>query len=263
VLDGGAAAFNDAVSSATEVEASGVQLLSNFREVNTVRTNNEVILSAYFQRDETNANYALNALPFLSVVTGAANLDSIPYAATSTNGLGSYQISTKSRALFSGLTTDKRVPNTFIIERQGTTQKYAWITRLPGNKYVDDRISDNDVIIFRLADVFLIKAEAYAGLNNTGQAIEYLNKVRLRAGIGVYTGDTGKPGVERAIFDERGRELFFENKRWYDIVRFHKGGTIDAYTYVPNLAGKTTPLFWPLATAVLAANTSLDQTDGY
>ncbi|WP_316785041.1 RagB/SusD family nutrient uptake outer membrane protein [Pedobacter frigiditerrae] len=264
VLGGGATAFNDAVTAATEVETSGVSLLANFRDVNTVKANNEVILSAYYQRDEIGANYALNALPFRSVVAGAANLDSIPVAEVSTNGLGSYQITTKSRGLFSGLTaTDKRIPFTFIIERQGTTQKYAWITKLPGNKYADDRISDNDVVIFRLADIHLIKAEAYAGLNNTAEAIKSLEKVRLRAGNGLYTGATDKASVERAIFDERGRELFFENKRWYDIVRFHTGGTINAYTYVPNLVGKTTPLYWPLAVSVLAANPKLKQTEGY
>ena len=56
---------------------------------------------------------------------------------------------------------------------------------------------------------------------------------------------------------------FFENKRWYDLVRFHKGGTIDVYNYVPQLIGKTTPLFWPLNTTVLANNKLLEQTTGY
>jgi hypothetical protein len=46
-------------------------------------------------------------------------------------------------------------------------------------------------------------------------------------------------------------------------VRFHYGGTINAYTYVPNLVGKTTPLFWPLSATVLAANKNLIQTQGY
>ena len=87
--------------------------------------------------------------------------------------------------------------------------------------------------------------------------------MRVRAGNGPYIGATDKASVELEIFKERGREMFFENKRWYDIVRFHYGGTIDAYTYVPNLVGKTIPLFWPLAASVLAANTSLKQTTGY
>ncbi|MFA6086576.1 RagB/SusD family nutrient uptake outer membrane protein [Mucilaginibacter sp.] len=263
VLTGGATDFNDAITAGAALEATGVSLLPNFKDVTTTRANAEVIMSAYYNRDETGANYGSNALPFLTAISNATNLDSIPYVVTSSNGLGAYQISLQSRQLFSGLTNDKRVPYTFIIERQGTVKKSAWITKMPGTKYVDDRVSDNDLIMWRLADIYLLEAEAYAGINNTTKAIEYLNKVRVRAGNGNYTGATDKATVERAIFDERGRELFFENKRWYDIVRFHFGGTINAYTYVPNLKGKTTPLFWPLSTTVLAANANLTQTPGY
>jgi hypothetical protein len=263
VLGGGATDFNDAITAAGAVETTGVSLLPNFKDVTTTKANAEVIMSAYYNRDETGANYGLNALPFLTAISSASNLDSIAYCLTSVNGQGGYQISLQSRKLFSGLSSDKRVPYTFIVERQGTVQKSAWITKLPGTKYIDDRVSDNDLIMWRLADIYLIEAEAYAGINNTGQAIAYLNKVRLRAGNGNYTGATDKATVERAIFDERGRELFFENKRWYDVVRFHFGGTINAYTYVPNLQGKTTPLFWPLSTTVLAANPKLTQTQGY
>ncbi|QQL50300.1 RagB/SusD family nutrient uptake outer membrane protein [Mucilaginibacter ginkgonis] len=265
VTGGGAADFNDALTAAQAVETTGVSLLPAFANVTTTRANAEVIMSAYFNRDESGAtsNYALNALPFLPSISGATNLDSIPYTLTSTNGQSAYQISPLSRSLWSGLTGDKRIPATFIIERQGTTQKNAWITKLPGNKYTDDRISDNDVIMYRLADVYLMEAEAYAGINNTAQAINYINKVRTRAGIANYAGATDKATVERAVFDERGREMFFENKRWYDVVRFHYGGTINAYNYVPNLKGKTTPLFWPLSPTVLAANSALTQTTGY
>jgi hypothetical protein len=263
VLAGGTTDFNDALTAAAAVEATGVSLLPNFKDVTTTRANAEVIMSVYYNRDETAANYGLNAFPFLAAISSASNLDSIAYVISSTNGLGAYQISPQSRQLFNGLTNDKRIPYTFIIERQGTTLKSAWITKLPGTKYADDRISDNDLIMWRLADIFLMEAEAYAGINNTAQAIIYLNKVRARAGDGNYIGATDKLTVESAIFDERGRELFFENKRWYDVVRFHFGGTINAYTYIPNLKGKTTPLFWPLSTAVLAANPNLIQTTGY
>ena len=106
-------------------------------------------------------------------------------------------------------------------------------------------------------------AEAYSGLNNTTKAIEYLDVVRLRAGTGNYAGPTDKASVELEILNERGRELFFENKRWYDLVRFHHGGTINVYTYVPNLVGKSTPLYWPLSAKVLATNSLIEQTEGY
>ena len=266
VLGGGAADFNDAITAINEVELTGRTLNTDFKNVTTVRaaSNPEAILSAFFLRDESNANsnYALNALAFITIVQGALNLDSIPYANSSGNGQGAYQISPKSKVLFTSA-TDKRIPFTWVTERQTTGPKISWITKLPGTKYADDRISDNDIPMYRLADVFLMKAEAYAGLNNTTLAITYLNKVRNRAGTGDYAGATDKATVEKEILDERGRELYFENKRWYDLVRFHKGGTINVYTYVPNLAGKTTPLFWPLNTTVLANNNLIKQTDGY
>jgi hypothetical protein len=264
VLAGGTNDFNDAITAINEVEASGRTLNTDFKNVTTLRaaSNPETILAAFYLRDETGANYGLNALPFLTGIQGALNLDSLPYVQTTVNGQGAYQISPKSRALFTS-TADKRIPFTWVVERQASGTKISWITKLPGTKYADDRVSDNDVIIYRLADIFLMKAEAYAGLDNTTLAIEYLNKVRNRANTGDYSGPTDKPSVEKEILNERGREFFFENKRWYDLVRFHTGGTIDVYTYVPNLAGKTTPLFWPLNTTVLANNKLLEQTTGY
>jgi hypothetical protein len=263
VLAGGTNDFNDAITAGAAVEATGVSLLPNFKDVEGTRANAEVIMSAYYNRDETGANYGLNALPCFKANDAGTNFVCFCFLINSTKWWWGDKKTFKIRQLFSGLTNDKRVPYTFIIERQGTVQKSAWIDKMPGTKYADDRVSDNDVIMWRLADVYLMEAEAYAGISNTTQAITYLNKVRVRAGNGNYTGATDKATVERAIFDERGRELFFENKRWYDVVRFHFGGTINAYNYVPNLKGKTTPLFWPLSTTVLAANPSLVQTAGY
>ncbi|MFC0772068.1 RagB/SusD family nutrient uptake outer membrane protein [Terrimonas alba] len=264
VLEGGDADLTVAIAAIDEVELSGVTLNTDFKTVTTTRaaTNKEIILAAYYQRDETGANYGLNALPFLSIVQGALNLDSLPYAQTSGNGQGAYQISALSKGLFTN-SSDKRIPFTWVTERQNSGSKISWITKYPGTKYSDDRISDNDIIIYRLADLLLMKAEAYAALDNITMAIENLNKVRNRAGIGDYAGAADKVSVEKEILDERGRELFFENKRWYDLVRFHKGGTIDVYNYVPQLIGKTTPLFWPLNTTVLANNNLLVQTQGY
>ncbi|OQP60403.1 carbohydrate-binding protein SusD [Niastella vici] len=262
VLGGGANDFNDAITALAEVEKiSGLSLRTDFKEVTTSRANSEIIIAAYFNRDECAANYGLNALPYETGIAGATNKDSLPFCITTSNGQGAYQISAKSKALFpSG---DKRIPFTWVTERQGSTLKISWITKLPGNKYADDRVSDNDIIVYRLGEIYLMEAEAYAGISNTTKAIDYLNKTRNRAGIGNYAGATDKVSVEKEILDERGRELFFENKRWFDLVRFHKGGTIDVYTYVPNLVGKTTPLFWPLAANVMANNGQLLQTDGY
>ncbi len=273
VLGGGNADLNAAIEAINEVEKSGATLTPDFKTAANSRaaSNPEVLLAAFFLRDESTAaaggvpattHMCVNAFPYETGVQGASNLDSLPYAKTTANGQGAFQISPKSRALFTDA-ADKRKPYTWVTERQGTTLKISWITKFTGTIYADGRVADNDIPMYRLADIFLMKAEAYAALSQTTDAIEYLEKVRLRAGTGDYTGATDKQSVEKEILDERGRELFFENKRWYDLVRFHKGGTINVYTYVPNLVGKTTPLFWPLNTTVLANNSLIKQTEGY
>ncbi len=265
VLGGGAADFNNAVTAIDAVESTGVSLDANFKDVTGLRapSNPEIILSAYFGRDETGGNYGVDALPFLSIISGALNLDSIPYCISSANGQGAYQISPLSQSLFAAYPDDKRIPYTWITERDPGGPGISWITKYPGTKYSDDRVSDNDIIMYRLADIYLMKAEAYAGLDSASQAISYLNKVRERAGIPDYSGPTDEASVEKEILDERGRELYFENKRWYDLVRFFKGGTIDIYNYIPNLIGLTTPIYWPLNSTVLGANSKIVQTQGY
>ncbi|MBN9380333.1 MAG: RagB/SusD family nutrient uptake outer membrane protein [Chitinophagaceae bacterium] len=268
VLGGGDAALNNAIAAINEVQSTGLSLNTDFKNVTQPRAsaNPEVALAAFYLRDETGANYGLNALPYFTAgVQGALNLDSLPYVLTTSNGQGAYQISPLSRGLFSANPNDKRIPYTWVTERQASGPKISWITKYPGTKYTDDRVSDNDIIMYRLADIYLMKAEAFAALSapNTDSAIAYLNKVRQRAGNGDYTGATDKLTVEKEILNERGRELFFENKRWYDLVRFHKEGVINVYQYVPNLVGKTTPLYWPLNSTVLGGNSKLNQTDGY
>ena len=265
VTGGGTAALNDALAAIAEVEGTGVRLNASFKDVTGLRaaTNPEVVIAAYYNRDELGGNYAVNALPFQALVTGALNLDSIPWAANSGNAQGAYQVSPLSRSHFSENWADKRIPFTWVQQRSATTLGYFWINKYPGTKYSDDRFPDNDIILYRLADLLLLKAEAYAALGNAPECVKNLNLIRTRAGNPNYAGATDKLSLEREVLKERGRELFFENKRWFDLVRFHSGGSINVYTYVPNLIGKTTPIYWPLNATVLANNPQLKQTAGY
>ncbi|MBE7179261.1 MAG: RagB/SusD family nutrient uptake outer membrane protein, partial [Mucilaginibacter polytrichastri] len=100
VLNGGANDLNAAISAATEAEATGLVLNTNFANVTATRaaTNTEVAMAAYYQRDEAGNNYGINALAALQFIQGATNLDQIPYTAQVANGQGAYQISAESRA---------------------------------------------------------------------------------------------------------------------------------------------------------------------
>ncbi len=78
------------------------------------------------------------------------------------------------------------------------------------------RLNDN-LMIFRYGGILLLGAEALANLGDSQEAVKLLNKVRRRAGAGIYNSSDGD--LKDFIFQERQRELCGEGARWYDLVR--------------------------------------------
>ncbi len=260
VLNGGAADFNAAINAISEIEKSGVSLLTtSYGTVFDNRRNNEIIFSLYLNRAEYTSGAYTNMLPRVDTSGNSDNANDLPLALV---GQQAYVLSNEALALFQKYPEDKRIPRTYIAEYSQGVVRNVWPNKFIGTKYPDDRIPDSDFIIYRLSDMLLLKAEAYAALNLIDNALLNLNKVRQRAGIPNFT-ETNKALVEREILDERGRELFSEMKRWWDLVRAHKTGIIDIYQYIPNLRGKTTPIHWPIHNNVLIKNEKLVQTQGY
>lgn len=88
---------------------------------------------------------------------------------------------------------------------------------MPGNKFVgrDVQRKTVDVMIMRMAEVYLIAAEASVRLNK-GDAAKYINVLRTRAGAGTVS----ESQVDlNYIFDEYARELCGECARWYLLKR--------------------------------------------
>lgn len=73
----------------------------------------------------------------------------------------------------------------------------------------------NATFIMRMAEVYLIAAEADIYLNGGANAMGYINKLRQRAGAHLLS---GTPTI-RTVLDERGRELCGEYCRFYDLKR--------------------------------------------
>ncbi len=78
--------------------------------------------------------------------------------------------------------------------------------------------ADNNIIIYRLAGIILLRAEALNYLGRTEEATALLNQIRERAGLPATTATTQEE-LKEAILKERGYELAFEGHRWYDLVR--------------------------------------------
>lgn len=77
---------------------------------------------------------------------------------------------------------------------------------------LSDRDGSRDYFVFRLAETYLIAAEAAFNLDGTG--VDFINKVRARA----KQLPINEISID-AILDERGRELAGEGMRWFDLVR--------------------------------------------
>jgi len=77
----------------------------------------------------------------------------------------------------------------------------------------------NNQKVFRYADALLMQAENYMELGDTDESIRYLNIVRQRADIAPYS-FRNMDALREEIQRERGRELFGEYQRKYDLVRW-------------------------------------------
>ena len=93
-------------------------------------------------------------------------------------------------------------------------------------------------IVFRYADVLLERAEAYAQLNETGEAIKLVNKIRKRAkqstgmianypsdygvkfNISTYNGSYSQEDALKIVKMERRLEMGMESERFFDLVRW-------------------------------------------
>jgi hypothetical protein len=121
----------------------------------------------------------------------------------------------------------------------------------------------NDFAVFRLGEIYLIKAEAENEQGNTGAALTDLNTLRAR------TDPVAPPlgAVDRSvILNERLFELAFEGKRRQDLIRFGQyTGRTDAASGM--LGGKQAAadyyVLMPIPQTQLDANPMLTQNPGY
>lgn len=75
-----------------------------------------------------------------------------------------------------------------------------------------------NAMVWRLADIYLLRAECFAKTGNEPAAKNDLNEVRKRAHTTPYPSAEDR-NIQYAVFKEREKELLFEGHRFYDIIR--------------------------------------------
>jgi hypothetical protein len=152
-------------------------------------------------------------------------------ANTETNNLGgivgAYNITDDLTSLYTNLGDVVRGLNSTYITG-GSWWKYRGLTATTAN--LTRPTSDANFILYRLADVMLMQADALAHLGSfeqKTQAISLLDSIHVRAGLFPYALDRGgnldgnSPTslLIDLILQERAMEFAVEGKRWFDLVR--------------------------------------------
>ncbi len=196
----------------------------------------------------------------------------VGYNDTETNGLrtlyavGSYAIYTPSVKWKASIEAGD-LRRDFVYDVVPADPKAIW-------KYLGQGVSDEvstpakqNIVLIRLADIMLLRAEALnkiGGEANKTEALILLNTIRTRAGLTAFATEAEAIAMygdlESAILQERSVELCFEGHRWFDLVR--TGKAISTMGPINGLSSEAN-LVWPVHQNSLNKNPNMTQNSFY
>jgi hypothetical protein len=156
----------------------------------------------------------------------------------------------------------------------GDTRKTNWLKTygsytLP-YKYKTTSGNTENYIVLRVAEQYLIRAEARAQQNNISGAQSDINIIRNRSGLANDTTMVNNATAMAAIEKERRVELFCEwGHRWFDLKRWPSLTSPTTKTRADDVLGtlkttwKSTAVLWPIPQVNRDRNTNLTQNAGY
>ncbi len=120
--------------------------------------------------------------------------------------------------------------------------KYIGISKFEANTA---ELATNNFIVYRYADVLLMKAEGLAMMGGRGEeALALIDQIRNRANATKESAE-GRPtdtdGLINYIMSERNREFAFEGKRWWDILRNAKRENYARAYLIRNMVTNSAP----------------------
>lgn len=131
------------------------------------------------------------------------------------------------RSLYGGY-----LPNTTAANYANATTGYVWkYTGIGLQEQARNSTTEQDpnFIVYRVAEVMLMKAEALIAMTTDtaswGVAVDLINQIRTRSNLPKITpalDEKSQADMLEYVLDERKMELAAEGKRWYDLLRFGK-----------------------------------------
>lgn len=277
LLGGGSTDFTEAKNALQQIEGLGIGLepsLANLWGVNN-ENNNEFIFAIQYKQDEAQNFY--NSLTGRSTeINPQFNDDGESMGDFVIAGANRYGPSEKTLLLLDD-NDDARKDATFIrlyVDDNGgsgydnyTEPKYfgSIFNKFLGVVKGSERIFENDVPVYRYADVLLLLAEAK---NHLGEdPSEEINKIRQRALGANYNPltdayvNSSQIDNANAILNERYKEFIGEGKRWWDLRRAGDSFVIDNVSFLD--PGDEFKLLLPITNDMIGRNPLLEQTLGY
>ena len=149
----------------------------------------------------------------------------------------------------------------------------TWSNYYPSDNYAfahKVRTNANSIILMRLAEIYLLHAEALACTGKFSDAIQYVNRVRNRVGLANAQTPSSEEEALDIILKERRFELAFEGFRFFDLARhdriidIHNSAELAKDSYWQRRTPLTDySILLPVPTAALENNPSMEQNAGY
>ena len=123
--------------------------------------------------------------------------------------------------------------------------------------------SPANFVVYRYADVLLMKAEALNEQGLTTEALVPLNSVRARAGLPAISNKT-QSELKEIIIHERRMEFAFEGHRWFDLIRIDGGDYALSFLHAIGVNNATKErLLFPIPQEEIDDNPLMKQNSGY
>jgi len=258
-LDGGETDFNVAIEACNQVGQADVALLPNFGDLFKYdnKNNKEIIMAIGNKEFEVGNNY------FYNMYSARLPNDLDPITGEVIGQTSGGVVWTVTDLVKDQFTDEDTRKDASFIEWQSETFYPTLIVKGRGVLISGVRYFTSDFIVYRYADVLLMKAEAKNAIGQNPE--EEINQIRQRAfqtNFEDYRFVNGSPSAnDDAILKERLLELVFEGKRWWDLNRFD-----EAFEIVPSLQSRQQDRYleyFPISEQVLSLEPMVKQTAGY